>query len=302
MSRSEGERPSLAEALAVWALLGLSALAVLVTYSRLPPEELWNVSVDGIPGGLGRALVLLNFPIALVAIAIAGLAAARLDTRGGDRVAVAAVPLCLVVAIPGTVEADDLDAKLVNAVPAVGVALAIGLTAVAVARRGVGRPPASVPWDSARIGIAVVLLVLAIPWIGAELGFYLSLGGIFEAERIVPEPGHPNLAAVHYGHHHGTDGVLLSLTALALTRELGRIGRPRLRTALTAYLSLMLVYGLANTIDDFWLEQVVKRGWSDFVFPGMLQPRPNPAWAGILLAAAGVYALLRRTTVSEPRP
>ena len=58
----------------------------------------------------------------------------------------------------------------------------------------------------------------------------------------------------------------------------------------------MLVYGLANTIDDFWLEQVVKRGWSDFVFPGMLQPKVSAAWFAILAAAAGVYALLRRTS------
>ncbi len=298
--RGDAEAPSLAEALAVWALLGFSLLAVLVTYSRLPPADLWNVSVDGIAGGLGRALVLLNFPIALVAIALAALAADRLDTRWGDWLAAAVVPLAFVTAIPGVVEAGDLDAKLVNVVPALGVLLAVVVTVGAVVRRGVGRPPRRVPFDGARIVLAVILFVVAIPWIGAELGFYLTLGGIFEADRIVPEPGHPNLAAVHFGHHHGTDGVVLSLTALALTRELGRIRRPRLRVALTAYLALMLVYGLANTLDDFWLEQVVKRGESDFEFPGMLHPTIAPEWLAILLAAAGVYALLRRSTAPRP--
>ncbi len=278
----------------VWALLGLSALAVLITYSRLPSEDLWNVTVDGLPGGLGRVLVLMNFPMALAAIALAGLAAERLRTRWGDRLAIAVVPLALVVAIPGVVEADDVDAKLVNVVPACGVLLAVGLTIAAVVRRGVGSPPGRVPFDWVRVVLAACLLIAAIPWIGAETGNHVGLGGIFESTRVVPEPGHPELAAVHLGHHHGTDGVLLSLTALLLTRELGRIVRPRLRNALTAYLSLMLVYGLANTLDDFWLEQVVKRGTSDFQFPGMLQPTVSVAWLLILSAAAGVYALLRR--------
>ncbi len=293
---ADAQRPALTEALVVWALLGVSALAVLVTYSRLPPEELWNVSVDGLPGGLGRVLVLMNFPMALAAIALAGLAAERLRTRWGDRLASAVVPLALVVAIPGVVEADDLDAKLVNVVPACGVLLAAALTIAAVVRHGVGSPPRRVPYDWIRVVIGACLLVAAIPWIGAELGIHLSLGGIFEASRVVPEPGHPNLAAVHFGHHHGTDGVLLSLTALLLTRELGRIARPGLRTALTAYLSLMLAYALANTLDDFWLEQVVKRGASDFEFPGMLQPTVSVAWLLILLLAAGIYALLRRAS------
>ena len=64
----------------------------------------------------------------------------------------------------------------------------------------------------------------------------------------------------------------------------------------------MLVYGIANTIDDFWLEQVVKRGWSDYVFPGMLQPALTLGWVAIVTGAVGVYALIRRTTRPEPRP
>ena len=299
--RDRSTRPGLIEPLVAWTFLGLLALAVLVTYSRLPPEELWNVSESGIRGGLGRALVLLNFPVALVAIALAGFAAARVETRLGDRLAVASVPLCLVVAVPGTMDGADADAKLVNAVPAVGVALALAVTVLALRARGVGTSPRAVPFDRVRIGLAALLLFLAIPWIGAESGFHVSLGGTFESDRVVPEPGHPNLAAVHLGHHHGTDGVVFSLAALLLTRGLGRVGRPRLRVALTAYLALMLAYGIANTIDDLWLEQVVKRGWSDFVFPGMLQPQLSLAWLAIIAGAAAVYALLRRTT-ADPRP
>lgn len=280
----------------MWALVLLDAAAVVATYSRIPPEELWNVSVGGIEGGLGRALVVLNFPVALAGIALAAFAADRVGTRRAYLAAAAAVPLCLAVAIPGVVEADDVDAKWANAVPALGVALAFAVTLAALGSRGAGSPPRAVPGDRIRIGLAVLLVVVAIPWIAAELGLYAGFGGLFMSDEIVPEPGHPELRAVHLGHHHGTGAFILALTALALSRELGRVRGARLRLALTAYLALMLVYGLANMLDDFWLEQVVKRGDSDFVFPGMLQPKPSPAWAGILLGATAVYALLRRAT------
>ena len=76
--------------------------------------------------------------------------------------------------------------------------------------------------------IAAVALVVALPWIAADLGF--ALGGV----------------GIHPGHHHGMDGVLLVLSALLLSRELGRVRVDWLRTTLTAYLSLMLVYGVAE--------------------------------------------------------
>ena len=296
-SRADADAgPALHEVLAVWALVLLDALAVLVTYSRIPPEELWNVSVGGIEGGLGRTLVLLNFPIGLIALALAPLAADRIGTRRSYAAAAAVVPICLVVAIPGVVEAGDVDAKWANAVPALGVAGALAVTVWALRARGAGVPPRRVRGDRPRIVLAVLLTVVALPWIAAELGFYLGLGGLFMSDEIVPEPGHPELRAVHLGNHHGTAAFILALAALALSRELGRIRGARLRLALTAYLALMLVYGLANMLDDFWLEQVVKRGNSDFKFPGMLEPEPSPSWLGILLTAATVYALLRRAS------
>ncbi len=67
----------------MWALFGLTALAVFVTYWRLPAEELFRTSFEGLEAGASRALVLLNFPISLVAIAIVGV----LLERGANRVA-----------------------------------------------------------------------------------------------------------------------------------------------------------------------------------------------------------------------
>ena len=299
-STASGDGPSLGEGLWVWALFALVALAIVITYARLPPSDFYNVSEDGIDGGLGRALVFTNFPWALAAIALVALPIDMLDRRWADGVGILAVLLCLVVAAPGVVEQDDLDAKALNAVPASGVLLVFGLTLAAVRRGGVRGVPAWTGSDWARVAIAVLLLLTGIPWIAAELGLYAELGGIFFADDVVPEAGHPELRAVHVGHHHGLDGVLFALTALALSRELSRFRRPPLRLALAGYLSLMLVYGLANALQDFWLEQVVKRGASSFRFPDMLRPDLGPEWLGIVLASAAVYALLAWPLAARP--
>ena len=85
--RTPQERPS-GELLYVWGLLALVVLAVLVTYSRLAPEETYHVSRDGLAGGASRALVVRNFPIALAAIGVVGAARARrasVARRSGDR-------------------------------------------------------------------------------------------------------------------------------------------------------------------------------------------------------------------------
>ena len=52
----------------------------------------------------------------------------------------------------------------------------------------------------------------------------------------------------------------------------------------------MLAYGVGNVANDFWLEQVVKRGWTDTSLPNVLEPRLTPAW-GVLLAAAALLWL-----------
>jgi hypothetical protein len=63
-----------------------------------------------------------------------------------------------------------------------------------------------------------------------------------------------------------------------------------LRVASAAYLALMLAYGLGNVANDFWLEQVVKRGWTGWEIPSVLQPRATWAWAVLLAGTALVLA------------
>lgn len=306
MSEPDAQRGAgLGEAFAVWALCALLALAVLATYARLPAEELYNTSVEGVPGGFGRALVVVNFPLALVAVGILGLVADRGRSRTVDLLALLAVALSLVVVVPGVVDQSDLDAKWVNAVPALGVALALGLTIAVARRRGIGGWRERVPGDWLRLALASVVAVISVPWLFAELGLYADdvpgLGSLVYAQEVTPEPGQPQLRAVHLGHHHGTDGALLALVALALSRQLGRIERPRLRLATTAYLSLMLAYGLWNAVQDFWLEQLVKRGTVSVEIPSALRPSLSLAWLVLLAGAVAVYAVLVRRPAAEHR-
>jgi hypothetical protein len=276
---------------AVWALFGLVALEVLVTYARTPADELYHVSGTGAGAGLGRALVFLNFPVALAALPLLAFAADRL--RGGFALATAlsAAVLCAVVFWPGVVDQADLDARPVNALAAAGVALAVLLTAAA----GLLRVP--VRLHPAFVGLAAYLLVFATPWIAADLGFHLGgvpvLGTLWQTGELRHQPGvqgvHP---AVHFGHHHGMDGVLLSLAVLATAPLVRAIRTSWLRALAGAYLGLELAYGLANALQDFWLEQVVKRGWTGFELPMVLRPELTFAWLGIALAAACFAALI----------
>lgn len=295
------ERPGLGETFGVWLLFGLSGLATVVTYARIEPDELYHTSVGGLAGGLGRALVFLNYPVALAATATVAVSLDRLGTRPlWLAPAGAAVVLCAIVAVPGVVDQGDLDARPVNAVPAAGVALAFALFLLAVRRGGLGRLGPRLRGDVMRVAVAGLLLIAAIPWIFADLGFYAPWP--FLADEIRPEPDEPALRAVHLGRHHGMEGTLLALTALALSRTLPQLRREWLRLALAAYLSLMLVYGVANAAQDFWLEQVVKREWTDERLPTVIRPSLSIEWLVLVTAAAAVYLtwLMLRRPMPQP--
>ena len=284
------------EVLVVWALYGLVACAMVVTYSRIPARELYHVSHTGPAGGFGRLLVFANFSTALVAIAVLAVAFDRLSGRLARVAAVLAAVLCAAVFWPGVVSEADLDPKPVNAVAAAGVLLSAALTVPVAHRHGISRRP----WrgsDWLRVALALPLVFVALPWIAAELGFFLDgvpvLGRIFETGKHVRDvSGLPVFPpAVHHGHHHGMDGLLLVLGALLLSRVVGESAPAALRRAASAYLALMFCYGIGNIANDFWLEQVVKRGWTTWEIPNVLTPRITVAWAVIVVAAAVIWAV-----------
>jgi hypothetical protein len=282
---------------AVLALLVLDGTAVIATYSRFPASELYHVHQSGIGGGFGRELVALNYPFALIGIAFCGLAWPKLHGRW-RLAAVVAIALCAVVYF--AVDQANLDAKPLNAVPAVGLGLAVALVLAA----GVAAEPRRVRGDRVRIGLAALLIFFASPLIAAELGFFLDgvpfLGWFFETGRLTTQPGDPVIHhAVHHGQHHGWQGTMLALTALALSR----LPRPGV---IDAYLALMLAYGVGNLVNDDWLEQVVKRGWTNHEVPSVLTPAANWGWAAVLVGAFAVWRLWfrqpRRTTPAAASP
>ncbi|MBA3475348.1 MAG: hypothetical protein H0T10_01160, partial [Actinobacteria bacterium] len=84
---------------------------------------------------------------------------------GGPRLLVwAAIALCAVTALPGVVDQGDLDARWINVVPALGVALALGVTVAAVLRAGAAFAQHA-RGDRLRIVLGVLLLLVALPWL-----------------------------------------------------------------------------------------------------------------------------------------
>jgi hypothetical protein len=272
----------------VWGLFAAVGFAIFITYWRLAPDELYNVSRSGLDAGASRVLVYLNYPVSLAAISIVWLAADRIGTRWARWAAVAATLLCGVTALPGTVDQHDLDAKPINVLPALGVAIALVLS-LRAPWESVGR----LRLDPLRIATGVVVWVVALVWVAAVLGFYFP-GDVLLGEEI-RRGGDGRLApAVHLGEHEGLDGALLITAALVLTRY-------RARAFVSFLLSLAFVYGVFVEWRDFWFEQVNKRGWTDWKPPSVLTPHLSVGWALIvILSVLLAFAVRRLEAPSRP--
>jgi hypothetical protein len=255
----------------VWAMVGATLAALVVTYSRLPAGELYNVGHSGFRAALGRAVVELNFPDSLIALAVLGVVAPWLSRRS-RRVALAAAVLCALG--PAFVRQADLDARWVNAPAAVGVLLAFALTFFAPGLRS----PAAARGDRLRLILVAGLTLVALEWIAAALGFYLDL--VFQSSRIVSYRGNAPHHAVHHGMHHGLYGLMLVVTALLLSRLPNRIA---------PLLALLAAYGVGNMVNDVWLEQVAERGWTSWTIPSCLEPGATWTWLAVLLAAPAIW-------------
>ncbi len=294
---ADGEGPGLVEVVALGALYGYVATSVFATHARLPAAQLYRSRHHGLAGGVDQLLTFLGHPVGPAAIAVAAVAIAHLPPtavtralRRGALVAGVAAAVC-----PFAVRRAGLEARGLDLLAVFGVVLAGVLTVEAARVAGVGRL-APERGDAARLVLGASVLGLGLPWLFADLGVFIGdvplLGVLFLSYELLPEGA--IRTAVHLGHHHGLDGMLLVLTALALSRVLARMRATRLRAALSCYLALLLVYGAVRAAQDFWFEQVVRRGWADFDLPHVVEqgrPAMTSAWAGILLAATLVHGL-----------
>jgi hypothetical protein len=215
-----------------------------------------------------------------------------------------AAALAATTFLPGAFGDETIDARPANVFAAVGVALALVLTIAAARTSGGGRSWRREPGDRVRLLLGGVLLFCALPWIAAgwDLSLHMPvLRSLFLTDQLRSQPGVPGLhQAVHAGFHHGWGGVMLVLAALLLSRSLPYLGRRRVRHGLALYLSFLLAYGLGNAVQDFQLEQLVKRGVMTYQLPMMLAPSLSWAWAVLLAAAAAIYLLALRPLTGVP--
>jgi hypothetical protein len=251
----------------VWLSHGAVAAAIAITHRRLPADRLYNTR--GV--WWSRAGVFGCYPTALAAIA-------TLPRSRRRRLALAALPLCATVTLPGMIEEEALDLRPRNAPALVGVALAL-----------LAAGSQSLPRASQRERLAQgALLVLATPWLLAEAGVQTS-------GMAAPSPAEPGVDRVHVGHHEGLDGVLLALDGMAL----GRAPRGRLHAL---YLALMTSYGIAVAVGDAWNEQLVKRGVVSRRLPPVHRPAVNPGWAAIAAGTIAVYRIFTRRDTARRAP
>lgn len=278
----------------VWTMFAVVLAAIVVTYSRLAPDQLYDVAGRGfVDGGLSRAIVYVNFPVGLAAMILLLALSDRLS-RTQRIAALVAFVLWLPVFSPRVLSQTHLDARWPNAIPAVAVLLALVLTLKVPAVR-----PERVRGDGVRVATVVVLLLVALPWIAAELGFDFThvaiLGQIFQTHELRHQPGTPGVhPAVHYGDHHGLEATLLMITVLLTSRMLGAVRGRKLHATFGFVVGLTLAYGVGNIANDFWTEQVVKRGWTTWQIPNVLEPRATWAWLVVLVGGAAMWLLLFR--------
>ena len=290
-----GERPAVAaDALVLWCLFLAIAVAAMVTYARLPARELYHVRNPGIDTGIRRGLAFAGFPAAPVAITVVWLLAEHLTRRVVTVVAVAATVLASSVFWPGAVDEADPDSRPVSVLALIAVVAVIGLCIGVARSAGLRRPRLRLRRERVRLLVFGLVLLVAIPWLAALIGVSLDhvpvLNSIYLSDSFIDQPGvsgvHP---AVHAGLHHGLCGALLVTSSVWLSRHLHRMSNPTHRRILAGYLSLLIAYGGANALQDFWLEQIVKRDLVGWQFPYMLQPRASWAFLGILAGAALIY-------------
>jgi hypothetical protein len=286
-------------ALAVWGVFGAVAIAAAVTYWRVPARELYQVRHSGIDLAVRQSLAFAGYPAAPAAIAIVWLLAERFTRRGVVAAALIATVLGSAVFWPGAVEETDPDSRPISVVALVAVLIGIVLTIGAARAAGFQRPRLGLPGDRVRALLSGFLFVAAIPWLAAVIGVSLDhvagLNSMFLSDSFVDQPGVQGLhPAVHAGLHHGLCGVMLVASALWLSRGLSGVRSLGHRRVLGAYLSLLIAYGGANALQDFWLEQIVKRDALGWQFPYMLQPKASWAFAIMLAAAVLAYVGMLR--------
>jgi hypothetical protein len=164
--------------------------------------------------------------------------------------------------------------------------LSLAMMWIAVGEGGAGEwhPWRALDWLS--LAAAVAAIAMSVPVIFALAGFYTAdlplLRSIYMSRGV--QDG-VETVYVHVGEHHGFAGLFMMIAGLALARAVVVMRPSWLRLVAGWYVSLLVIYGATNMVQDFWGEQLVKRGTTDHTIPNMLRPALTIDW---LYVAAGV--------------
>jgi hypothetical protein len=169
--------------LVAWAVWGLVAVAVWVTYARLPASQLYNVSGCGFAAGASRTLVFLDWPVALAAVALTAVAAERLLTgrltRTGRIATIATGLAAVVLCATSGCRACSIRTTSTRGRPTARRRLASALRSSSLSSRsGFAGPAASSRSHADKLAVAAVpvLIALSVPWVMAGVG--VSTGDI----------------------------------------------------------------------------------------------------------------------------
>ena len=272
---------------------GASCAAIVVTYARLDPDG----ALPRLPRRARRRPLARAGRRELPALARrdrALLVALDALPRRAWSLAGPAIALCAVTAWPGSSTRTTSTRGSSTPLPALGVALALGLTVAATrASGGAVRRRACGSTRSASRSALIVLLV-SIPWLAAELGVLPARGRRSSWSGPGSRPTAPSSPP-------STSGTTTASTAPLLVprRSCSRgrtCGRAVSRWRRRLYVSLMFAYGAVNLAQDAWNEQLVKRGLVDWRIPSALEPAPEPVWLVVLALAAVAALVLRRAS------
>ncbi|MHA1400228.1 MAG: hypothetical protein ACTSQE_07750 [Candidatus Heimdallarchaeaceae archaeon] len=125
--------------------------------------------------------------------------------------------------------------------------------AIILIKRWSNNHPLSIWWWV----IIGILTFLALPWLFAHVGIYISDIPVLNLIFVAKEPSLSSYGVtVHLGNHHGLDGYLyLFCSILMIVKWLDSFPQTRIKTSLLALFSCIQAFGLYLFIEDFTSEQ-----------------------------------------------
>jgi len=114
--------------------------------------------------------------------------------------------------------------------------------------------------------IIVITLLISMPWIFANSGMFVSdvpvLGNIYLAKQDFN--GH---SSVHLGSHHGYKGFTFFLLMILVFTTVKYLYNKKTKIVAGLVCCYLLAWGFYNMFQDFFTEQIFKRGLVNFTFP-----------------------------------